>query len=181
MVRKLNSFRKSFEDKRLRERLLSLCNGVEYTELPGFRHSLDHQDQETSGCCSSFRERFSELWKDWKRVSVKAMEMGRTDPRKIIFSAKMGLALILISLLIFFKEPAVKELGKYSVWAILTVVVVFEFSIGKYCTFFPLHLCLNVCLKDLNFNAKYHRRFVFILVVTESQYFNLNFPDRSRP
>ncbi|NP_001340702.1 aluminum-activated malate transporter ALMT5 [Solanum lycopersicum] len=130
MVRKLNSFRKSFEDKRLRERLLSLCNGVEYTELPGFRHSLDHQDQETSGCCSSFRERFSELWKDWKRVSVKAMEMGRTDPRKIIFSAKMGLALILISLLIFFKEPAVKELGKYSVWAILTVVVVFEFSIG---------------------------------------------------
>ncbi|CAN4086725.1 unnamed protein product [Withania somnifera] len=121
MVRKMSSFRKSFEEKRVKERLL------DYTELPGFQQTLDYQ--ETSGCFSSLRQKFSELWKDWKRVTVKAMEMGRTDPRKIIFSAKMGLALMLISLLIFFKEP-VEELSRYSVWAILTVVVVFEFSIG---------------------------------------------------
>ncbi|CAN4088861.1 unnamed protein product [Withania somnifera] len=121
MVRKMSSFRKSFEEKRVRERLLG------YTELPGFQHTLDYQ--ESSGCFSSLRDKFSEIWKDWKRVTVKAMEMGRNDPRKIIFSAKMGLALMLISLLIFFKEP-VEELSRYSVWAILTVVVVFEFSIG---------------------------------------------------
>ncbi|XP_060205581.1 aluminum-activated malate transporter 9-like [Lycium barbarum] len=127
MVRKLNSFRKSFEEKRIRERLLSSCNG-DYTELPEFNHTFDYQEP-SSGCCSSFKEKFAEIWKDWKRVAVKAMEMGRTDPRKIVFSAKMGLALMLISLLIFFKEP-VKELSRYSVWAILTVVVVFEFSIG---------------------------------------------------
>ncbi|KAK4361979.1 hypothetical protein RND71_017220 [Anisodus tanguticus] len=119
MVRKLSSFR----EKRLRERLLSSCNG----DLPEFRHNLDYQ--EPSGCFSSFGEKFAEIWKDWKKVAVKAMEMGRTDPRKIVFSAKMGLALMLISLLIFFKEP-VEELSRYSVWAILTVVVVFEFSIG---------------------------------------------------
>ncbi|PHU24333.1 Aluminum-activated malate transporter 9 [Capsicum chinense] len=126
MVRKMSAFRKSFEEKREKERLLSSCNG-DYTELPGFRHTLYYE--ESSGCCSSLREKLSELWKEWKRVAVKAMEMGRTDPRKIIFSAKMGLALMLISLLIFFKEP-VEELSRYSVWAILTVVVVFEFSIG---------------------------------------------------
>ncbi|XP_075107489.1 aluminum-activated malate transporter 9 [Nicotiana tabacum] len=124
MARKLGSFRKSFEEKR--ERLFSSCNG-DYTELPGFNHTLDYP--ENPGCFSSFREKFRELWKDWSSVAVKAMEMGRSDPRKIVFSAKMGLALMLISLLIFFKEP-VEELSRYSVWAILTVVVVFEFSIG---------------------------------------------------
>ncbi|KAK8685185.1 hypothetical protein V6N13_041192 [Hibiscus sabdariffa] len=64
-----------------------------------------------------------------RHVAGKAWQMGMSDPRKIIFSAKMGLALMLISLLVFLKEP-IKELSDHSVWAILTVVVVFEFSIG---------------------------------------------------
>lgn len=57
--------------------------------------------------------------------------MGKSDPRKIVFSAKMGLALTLVSLLIFWKAPFnFKDTSRYSVWALLTVITVFEFSIG---------------------------------------------------
>lgn len=71
---------------------------------------------------------------------IGAVQMGKNDPRNIVFAAKMGLALTLISLLVFLKEPFY-DLGRYSVWAILTVVVVFEFSIGNSpCSCFTLAL-----------------------------------------
>nr|XP_016481671.1 PREDICTED: aluminum-activated malate transporter 5-like [Nicotiana tabacum] len=75
------------------------------------------------------RYRLTEFCNDVKKVAAKAVKMGRSDPRKIIFSAKVGFALALVSILIFFKEP-LPYIGKHSIWAILTVVVVFEFSIG---------------------------------------------------
>nr|XP_009803276.1 PREDICTED: aluminum-activated malate transporter 5-like [Nicotiana sylvestris]XP_016472383.1 PREDICTED: aluminum-activated malate transporter 5-like [Nicotiana tabacum] len=75
------------------------------------------------------RYRLTEFCNDVKKAAAKAVKMGRSDPRKIIFSAKVGFALALVSILIFFKEP-LPYIGKHSIWAILTVVVVFEFSIG---------------------------------------------------
>lgn len=129
MAGKLGSFRYTFTEKR--ERLLSTKG---YSELGGFNPLGPYGEEEEgagSKCWSfgSLKGRVSRLWTTVKDVGFKAWKMGRTDPRKIVFSAKMGLALTLISLLIFLKEP-VKELSRYSVWAILTVVVVFEFSIG---------------------------------------------------
>ncbi|PWZ04950.1 Aluminum-activated malate transporter 9 [Zea mays] len=54
----------------------------------------------------------------------------RADPRKPVFAGKVALALALISLLVFLREP--RDIVSHSVWAILTVVVVFEFSIGAF-------------------------------------------------
>ena len=76
------------------------------------------------------------------RWKMKEVEADRKSPKisserwfcaRLGYKAwKMGLALTLISLLIFLKEP-VKELSWYFVWAILTVVVVFNFTFWMSC------------------------------------------------
>ncbi|GAB2264978.1 hypothetical protein Dimus_000049 [Dionaea muscipula] len=74
-------------------------------------------------------DKLQRLWVKISGTAVEAYEMGRSDPRKVVFAAKMGLALSLISLLIFWKE-SLNSISQNSIWAIMTVVVVFEFSIG---------------------------------------------------
>ncbi|XP_052186498.1 aluminum-activated malate transporter 4-like [Diospyros lotus] len=82
-----------------------------------------------SPCLRSFADHFADFCSAIRNIAIESYRMGRSDPRKVIFAAKMGFALSFVSLLIFFKEP-LSYIGKYSTWAILTVVVVFEFSIG---------------------------------------------------
>ncbi|XP_047175246.1 aluminum-activated malate transporter 9-like [Vigna umbellata] len=113
---KSGSFRHGLAEKK--ERLLS---GKSSSDISQIGIGMVMQEEEQS--------RMLKWWITVKRVTGKALEMGRSDPRKIIFSAKTGLALTLLSFLIFLKEPF-KDMSLYCVWAILTVVVVFEFSIG---------------------------------------------------
>ncbi|CAH8381176.1 unnamed protein product [Eruca vesicaria subsp. sativa] len=89
------------------------------------------EDKNPAPCCSyrNFSDKITGFVKKSQDVLFTAWEMGTSDPRKIIFSAKMGLALTLVSILIFFKLPG-SELSNHYLWAILTIVVVFEFSIG---------------------------------------------------
>ncbi|KAK7314534.1 hypothetical protein VNO77_33060 [Canavalia gladiata] len=131
-VPKLGSFRHSFAEKK--ERLLSMKGAGGYSQIGiGIRLPESDEDdiQPRRRCCSyrAFSDGIVGAWNTVKRVATKAWEMGRSDPRKIVFAAKMGLALSLMSLLIFLKKPF-EDVMRHSVWAILTVVVVFEFSIG---------------------------------------------------
>lgn len=123
---KIGSFRYNFHQKS-KERLLS------QKDSEWDIGSDIYEEGREMKCIVCFR-RVSDgavkLWNEGKDFVRKGWEMARSDPRKVIFSAKMGLALTLVSLLIFLKEPF-KDLSTYSVWAILTIVVVFEFSIGK--------------------------------------------------
>ncbi|CAN8312482.1 unnamed protein product [Cochlearia groenlandica] len=111
------SFRQSLRDKLIPEHTRDSSYVVE--------------DKPTVRCCSYryFADKVTRFVMKSHDVLTTAWEMGTSDPRKVIFSAKMGLALTLVSILIFFKLPG-SELSNHYLWAILTIVVIFEFSIG---------------------------------------------------
>ncbi|KAF2308750.1 hypothetical protein GH714_015576 [Hevea brasiliensis] len=55
--------------------------------------------------------------------------VGRDDPRRVIHAFKVGLALTLVSLL-YLVEPLFEGIGQNAIWAVMTVVVVLEFTAG---------------------------------------------------
>ncbi|EPS69609.1 hypothetical protein M569_05152 [Genlisea aurea] len=63
-----------------------------------------------------------ETWKELKKI-------GEDDPRKIVHSFKVGVALTIVSMFYYFR-PLYQGMGQAGMWAILTVVVVFEFTVG---------------------------------------------------
>ncbi|KAL7137248.1 hypothetical protein ABFS83_10G080000 [Erythranthe nasuta] len=64
-------------------------------------------------------------------------KIGEDDPRRIVHSFKVGLALTLASLF-YYLRPLYDGFGQAGMWAILTVVVVFEFTVGG-----TLSKCIN--------------------------------------
>ncbi|CAN4121875.1 unnamed protein product [Withania somnifera] len=98
---------------------------------------LPHDDDDNeikNGCCNycmcftPLHESFTSFFNNIQDFAKKAIEMGKNDPRKLIFSLKMGFALSFVSLLIFWKKPA--DIAQFAIWAILTVLVMLEFTIG---------------------------------------------------
>lgn len=59
-----------------------------------------------------------------------AWSIGREDPRRAVHALKAGTALTLVSLL-YILEPFFKGIGKNAMWAVMTVVVVLEFTAGN--------------------------------------------------
>ncbi|XVF19630.1 hypothetical protein REPUB_Repub11eG0127100 [Reevesia pubescens] len=59
----------------------------------------------------------------------KIKKVGQEDPRRIVHSFKVGLAITLVSLFYYF-DPLYVGFGSSAMWAVLTVIVVFEFSVG---------------------------------------------------
>ncbi|GAY47011.1 Aluminum-activated malate transporter 4 [Citrus sinensis] len=126
MSAKIGSFRHSFAE-RSKERLLSRKG---YSDFG--LNSTDDDASEDGIKCRCFRwisDGVINFWTNLQNIFIQFYDMGRKDPRKAVFAAKMGLSLALVSLVVFFKEP-LSNVSQYSIWAILTVVVVFEFSVG---------------------------------------------------
>ncbi|KAK8657438.1 hypothetical protein V6N13_035678 [Hibiscus sabdariffa] len=108
-----------------KERLLSRKG---YSGL-GSYGSIAAEDGVKGRCFRSCCDSVGNLWNGLQELTVKLYEMGRSDPRKIFFAIKTGLTLTSVSLLMLFKET-LKASSQYSIWAILTVVLIFEFSVG---------------------------------------------------
>ncbi|KAJ6695251.1 ALUMINUM ACTIVATED MALATE TRANSPORTER FAMILY PROTEIN [Salix koriyanagi] len=66
--------------------------------------------------------------KVWKFLK-KAWDIGVDDPRKVIHCLKVGMALTVVSL-VYFTRPLYEGVGGNAMWAIMTVVVVFENTVG---------------------------------------------------
>ncbi|VVA97261.1 unnamed protein product [Arabis nemorensis] len=71
----------------------------------------------------------SKLKDDVTKHVKNVQKFGKDDPRRIIHSLKVGCALTLVSML-YYVRPLYNSFGVTGMWAILTVVVVFEFSVG---------------------------------------------------
>lgn len=76
------------------------------------------------------------LMAKWEKIKTDAVHIGeitkqvaKDDPRKMVHSIKVGLAISLVSLFYYF-DPLYQGFGVNAMWAVLTVVVVFEYSVG---------------------------------------------------
>ncbi|XP_020585665.1 aluminum-activated malate transporter 9-like [Phalaenopsis equestris] len=125
---RLGSFRYHFEQKsKERLPLLSNLKAVDWGDL-----DLD-DDGKSRGCLWKVRDGIAWFCDQVSMATKVGLEMAHSDIRKVVFAAKIGLALALIayiiSLLIYIKSFG--DLSTHGVWAIITVVVVMEFTIGS--------------------------------------------------
>lgn len=71
------------------------------------------------------------IWKVW--------EFAKEDSNRVKFSFKVGLAVLLVSLLILFRAPY-EIFGTNIIWSILTVAIMFEYTVGTYMHALILHI-----------------------------------------
>jgi hypothetical protein len=57
--------------------------------------------------------------------------IGADDPRRAVHGLKVGLALALVSVF-YYTRPLYDGVGGAAMWTVLTVVVVFEYTVGEF-------------------------------------------------
>ncbi|KAK4771426.1 hypothetical protein SAY87_031958 [Trapa incisa] len=61
---------------------------------------------------------------------MRVWEFARDEPNRVIFSLKVGLAILLVSLLILIRAPY-EIFGTNIIWSIITVAIMFEYTVGS--------------------------------------------------
>lgn len=60
----------------------------------------------------------------------KAWNLAVNEPKKVVHCLKVGLALSLVSVF-YYMKPLYDGVGGNAMWAVMTVVVVFEYTVGE--------------------------------------------------
>ncbi|KAL9668653.1 hypothetical protein QQ045_006191 [Rhodiola kirilowii] len=63
------------------------------------------------------------------RAKDRAWNIGVAEPRKVMYCLKVGLALTFVSLF-YYMRPLYEGVRGNAIWAVMTVVVVFEYTVG---------------------------------------------------
>lgn len=64
-------------------------------------------------------------------IARQIVKTAKDDPRRATHSLKVGLTLTIVSLF-YYVQPLYESFGVSAMWAVMTVVVVFEFSVGMF-------------------------------------------------
>lgn len=73
---------------------------------------------------------FATAWSWVAGFARKVWRIAADDPRKAVHGLKVGLALALVSVF-YYTRPLYDGVGGAAMWAIMTVVVVFEYTVGE--------------------------------------------------
>ncbi|KAL8140901.1 hypothetical protein V2J09_006922 [Rumex salicifolius] len=84
----------------------------------------------TLACVFGFLVSFlRKRWLSLVNFAKLGKKLAKDDPRRIMHAIKVGMAISLVSLF-YYLHPLYSTLGVSGMWAVLTVVVVFEYSVG---------------------------------------------------
>ncbi|CAL5331852.1 hypothetical protein CsSME_00013069 [Camellia sinensis var. sinensis] len=107
------------------------CGGLEWTTKKPDGTTKKLQPESGLAHRAFMRLKGLILWfvsKIWSFLE-KAWNLGVSEPKKVIHCLKVGLALSLVSLF-YYVRPLYDGVGGNAMWAVMTVVVVFEYTVG---------------------------------------------------
>ncbi|XP_071700353.1 aluminum-activated malate transporter 10-like [Rutidosis leptorrhynchoides] len=99
--------------------------------------SLQILEPKNESILMRLRDKLKALFIRVRRFLKKTWDLGVDDPRRVYHCLKVGLALTLVSFF-YYIRPLYDGFGGNAMWALMTVVVVFEYTVGG-----TLYKCLN--------------------------------------
>ncbi|WOL13116.1 hypothetical protein Cni_G21885 [Canna indica] len=102
---------------------------LQVTVPSGSSVKLETETTLLSSVAAWMRCLISNLRSKVSKFARRVWKIGADDPRKVIHCMKVGLALALVSVF-YYTRPLYEGVGGTAMWAVMTVVVVFEFTVG---------------------------------------------------